>query len=170
MTADADTAISSAPGAPPDDHETLRRLRRHRRKARNFPGAPAAGPGPAAADWIAARVGSWRFVLWQSTILIAWIALNVLAYAHAWDPYPFILLNLVLSFQAAYTAPIILMSQNRAADLDRRRAEEDYNVNLKAELEIETLHQKVDLLREREIARLVTLVETLEARLAGKTG
>jgi uncharacterized membrane protein len=78
-----------------------------------------------------------------------------------WDPYPFILLNLLLSFQAAYAAPIIMMAQNRQADIDRRKAEMDYDVNLKAELEIELLHQKMDLMREQEIKRLTELVEEL---------
>ena len=75
-------------------------------------------------------------------------------------------LNLVLSFQAAYTAPIILISQNRQSAIDRDAAEHDYDVNLKAELEIELLHQKLDLLREEEIGRLIQIIERLEARLS----
>ena len=71
------------------------------------------GLGQRVADRVAAIVGSWRFIIIQTTLLLAWIALNVVAYVQHWDPYPFILLNLVLSFQAAYTAPIIMMSQNR---------------------------------------------------------
>jgi uncharacterized membrane protein len=82
-----------------------------------------------------------------------------------WDPYPFILLNLVLSFQAAYAAPIIMMSQNRQAEIDRRAAQNDYSVNTKAELEIELLHQKLDLLRETEVAELINLIRRLEDRL-----
>jgi uncharacterized membrane protein len=88
----------------------------------------------------------------------------MLAGAAAWDPYPFILLNLLLSFQAAYTAPVIMMSQNRQAEIDRRNAENDYHVNLKAELEIEELHQKIDLMREREIVELIGLVRSLAER------
>jgi len=76
--------------------------------------------------------------------LSIWIGLNVTAFIQHWDPYPFILLNLVLLFQAAYTAPIIIMSQNRQADIDRKSAKRDYEVNMKAELEIELLHDKFD--------------------------
>ena len=83
----------------------------------------------------------------------------------AWDPYPFILLNLVLSFQAAFTAPIIMMSQNRQSTIDRRNAQHDYDVNTKAELEIELLHQKVDLMREQELTMLLQMVKRLEDRL-----
>jgi uncharacterized membrane protein len=122
------------------------------------------------ADRVAITMGSWRFIIIQSVVLAIWVTLNIAAWLGQWDPYPFILLNLVLSFQAAYTAPIIMMSQNRMGDIDRARAEDDYHVNLKAELEIETLHQKIDLLRETEIARLLTLVEKLEARLDAARG
>jgi uncharacterized membrane protein len=119
--------------------------------------------GERAADRVAALVGSWRFILAQSFILALWIVAN-LSQAR-WDPYPFILLNLVLSFQAAYAAPIIMMSQNRQADIDRRRAIEDFDINRKAELEIETLHQKIDLLRETEIAALAAAIERLTRML-----
>jgi uncharacterized membrane protein len=112
-------------------------------------------------DRIAAIVGSWRFIIIQSVILGLWIAANITAWVNHWDPYPFILLNLVLSFQAAFTAPIIMMAQNRQADIDRYRAELDYQVNLKAEMDIEALHQKIDTLRTEEIARLTALVEIL---------
>ena len=83
-----------------------------------------------------------------------------------WAPYPFILLNLALSFQAAYAAPFIMMSQNRQADIDRHEAKNDYNINIKAELEIELLHEKLDRLREDEISRLINVVETLLLKLA----
>jgi uncharacterized membrane protein len=116
-----------------------------------------------AADKVADVVGSWRFILIQSALLAAWIAFNALS-AERVDPYPFILLNLLLSFQAAYTAPVIMMSQNRQAEIDRRRSIEDYDINYKAELEIETLHEKIDLLRQQEIASLTAAVERL-ARL-----
>ena len=113
-----------------------------------------------AADMIAGVVGSWRFILIQSTLLAAWLIFNSISSARV-DPYPFILLNLLLSFQAAYTAPIIMMSQNRLSDVDRRRSVDDYEINRKAELEIETLHEKIDLLREQEIAQLTTAVANL---------
>ncbi|HYG89422.1 MAG TPA: DUF1003 domain-containing protein [Azospirillum sp.] len=147
------------------DLEHLRRLRPARRRVHEEPRSL----GDRIADAVAAQVGSWRFIIIQSTVLLLWIVANTLAWAYRWDPYPFILLNLVLSFQAAYTAPVIMMSQNRQADIDRLKAEQDYHVNLKAELEIELLHEKIDLLREQEIARLTQLIETLIAeRKAGE--
>ncbi len=120
-----------------------------------------------AADTVAEVVGSWRFILIQTALLVAWLVFNAISAARV-DPYPFILLNLLLSFQAAYTAPIIMMSQNRQADIDRRRSIEDYAINRKAELEIETLHQKIDLLREQEIAALTASVERLTRLLEAK--
>jgi uncharacterized membrane protein len=100
------------------------------------------------ADLVARIMGSWGFILIQTTLLVLWMVLNITAYARRWDPYPFILLNLALSFEAAYAAPFILMSNNRQAALDRARAEEDYRTNIKAELEIELLHQKLDTIRD----------------------
>jgi uncharacterized membrane protein len=96
----------------------------------------------------------------------------VTAYIQRWDPYPFILLNLALSFQAAYAAPFIMMSQNRQQDIDRKQAEADYQVNIKAELEIELLHQKLDELREHQVLSLTEAVKSLTALLekGGTTG
>ena len=102
--------------------------------------------GERMADHIPRIVGSWHFLIIQSMLLTAWLAMNVTAYIQHWDPYPFILLNLCLSFQAAYTAPIIMMSQNREAQIDRAKLEYYYEVNLKQELEIELLQQKMDVL------------------------
>jgi uncharacterized membrane protein len=107
-------------------------------------------------------------VIAQSVLLTAWILVNIFAWVRAWDPYPFILLNLMLSFQAAYTAPVILMSQNRQAILDRLDQANDYDVNLKAELEIELLHHKIDLLRSKEIQLLTELVKDLSQKLAAR--
>ncbi len=122
--------------------------------------------GERASDWIASLVGSWRFILIQSGVLAVWLLLNSLAWVAHWDPYPFILLNLVLSFQAAFTAPIIMMAQNRQSDIDRHKAQLDYDVNLKAELDITALHEKIDLLRQQDITRLIGLLELLtRARL-----
>lgn len=120
-----------------------------------------------AADAVAAVVGSWRFIIIQSALLFSWIVFNAVSQARV-DPYPFILLNLLLSFQAAYTAPVIMMSQNRQADIDRQRSIDDYDINRKAELEIETLHEKIDLLREQEIAALTAAVERLTRMLEAK--
>ena len=125
--------------------------------------------GEGASDSIASVVGSWRFILIQSLLLILWLVCNSIAWFQHWDPYPFILLNLVLSFQAAFTAPIIMMAQNRQSDIDRHKAQLDYDVNLRAELDIGILHQKIDLLREQDIARLIGLLEVLtKERLAGE--
>jgi uncharacterized membrane protein len=110
---------------------------------------------------VASNMGSWRFIIIQSAILIVWIILNITAYVQRWDPYPFILLNLALSFQAAYAAPFIMMSQNRQQDVDRQAAEHDYQVNVKAELEIELLHEKIDKLREQEVVQLTQAVADL---------
>ncbi len=117
--------------------------------------------GQKIADRVAATMGSWRFIIIQSCILLVWVALNVTMLVAHWDPYPFILLNLALSFQAAYAAPFIMMSQNRQQEIDRQAAEGDHQVNLKAELEIELLHQKIDALREREFLYLTESVRHL---------
>jgi uncharacterized membrane protein len=126
--------------------------------------------GQRIADWVAATMGSWPFIIGQSIALAAWIALNVTAFIEHWDPYPFILLNLALSFQAAYAAPFIMMSQNRQQDVDRRRAEVDYKINVKAEMEIELLHQKIDELREKEVLMLTNAIADLTALLKAKQG
>lgn len=141
------------------------RERERRRRERGVAAGPEATRGQRIADAVAATMGSWPFIIIQTTILAAWIALNILAWISHWDPYPFILLNLALSFQAAYAAPFIMMSQNRQADVDRQKAEDDYKVNIKAELEIELLHQKIDELREQEMLSLAHAVERLTALL-----
>ncbi|MBV9866156.1 MAG: DUF1003 domain-containing protein [Abitibacteriaceae bacterium] len=100
--------------------------------------------GQRIADAFAATMGSWRFIIVQSILLIAWVTLNVTHFIKNWDPYPFILLNLALSFQAAYAAPIIMMSQNRQSDKDRLTAEIDHDVNTRAESEIGLILRKLD--------------------------
>jgi uncharacterized membrane protein len=121
--------------------------------------------GQRVADRVAANMGSWRFIIIQSVLLSIWVVLNVTAWIRQWDPYPFILLNLALSFQAAYAAPIIMMAQNRQQDIDREAAENDYKINIKAELEIELLHQKLDQLREQEVVQLSLAVKELSELL-----
>ena len=116
--------------------------------------------GQRAADAVATFGGSWRFIIIFAAILVAWVGSNsfILAmYDKAFDPYPYILLNLFLSMLAAIQAPIILMSQNRQAEKDRLSAEHDYEVNLKAELEIMLLHEKLDLLREGQWSELLAI-------------
>ncbi len=100
--------------------------------------------GQRVADRVADTIGSWPFIIAQTMILTVWIILNVTAWINHWDPYPFILLNLMLSFQAAYSGPVIMMSQNRQSDKDRLAAEIDHQVNTKAELEINNLIRRLD--------------------------
>lgn len=95
--------------------------------------------GQRLADAVARTIGSWRFIIIQSGLLVVWITLNVVGFVRHWDPYPFILLNLALSFQAAYAAPIIMMSQNRQAAKDRLLADNDFRTNVQAEHEIAAL-------------------------------
>jgi uncharacterized membrane protein len=106
-------------------------------------------------DKVTTFVGSWKFIISFSVILSIWILFNTLSpRGEEFDPYPFILMNLVLSAIAALQAPIIMMSQNRKEEQDRKRSENDYLINLKAELEVKSLHQKIDLLLEEQIKLL----------------
>lgn len=116
--------------------------------------------GQMMADKVAAFGGSWGFIILFGILLAGWISLNsfiLINLDRAFDPYPYILLNLFLSMLAAIQAPIILMSQNRQASTDRLSAEHDYEVNLKAELEISLLHEKIDILREKQWNELVVM-------------
>jgi len=116
--------------------------------------------GQRLADRVTAFGGSWTFISLFGAVLFLWILLNALLLiklGSTFDPYPYILLNLGLSMLAAVQAPIILMSQNRETDKDRLNAEHDYEVNLKAELEIMALHEKVDLLRKKQWAELISI-------------
>lgn len=116
--------------------------------------------GQKISDKVARFGGSWRFIILFGIILTIWIVFNVVAIGHyQFDPYPFILMNLILSCIAALQAPIIMMSQNRQEEKDRMRGENDYLINLKAEMQIRSLNQKVDLLLEEQIK---TLFETQE--------
>ncbi len=116
--------------------------------------------GERVADTFALTVGSWRFIIAQSAILAIWLVLNAIGWIRHWDPYPFILLNLMLSFQAAYAAPIIMMSQNRTSELDRLQAKNDFEINQRAELEIEEILTLLD----SHTAMLDTILERLETR------
>jgi uncharacterized membrane protein len=116
--------------------------------------------GQKAADAVANFGGSWTFIILFGLTLTAWVALNsliLIRFNKDFDPYPYILLNLFLSMLASIQAPIILMSQNRQAQKDRLNAEHDYEVNLKAELEIMLLHEKIDLLRESQWLELISI-------------
>lgn len=113
--------------------------------------------GQRAADSIAKFAGSWAFIFSFTGALVLWMIVNVLLAAKAFDPYPFILLNLVLSCVAAIQAPLIMMSQNRQEEKDRRRAENDYKVNLKTEIMIEDIYDKVNavLARQTELEKII---------------
>jgi len=131
--------------------------------------------GEKTADAVATFGGSWTFIIIFCAILVAWVILNSYILARrneAFDPYPYILLNLFLSMTAALQAPIIMMSQNRQAAKDRLDATHDYEVNLKAELEILSLHQKIDELREKQWLELIQIqqkqIEMLEKLLETK--
>ena len=120
--------------------------------------------GQQISDKVAQFGGSWRFISLFGVILALWIVFNAVAVgAYKFDPYPFILMNLILSCIAALQAPIIMMSQNRQEEKDRMRSENDYMINLKAELQIRSLQQKMDLLLEEQIK---TLFETQEKQFA----
>jgi uncharacterized membrane protein len=157
-----------------DEYQLLLRLRE--RRPAQHPPSQSPSLGDRIADQVAATMGSWPFIIIQSILLALWVVLNVVAFIQHWDPYPFILLNLMLSFQAAYAAPIIMMSQNRQASIDRQEAKHDYEVNMKAELEIELLHDKMNLLREEEMLEIIRLlkaqnqqIQRLEEQLLKRT-
>jgi uncharacterized membrane protein len=119
-------------------------------------------------DKVARFGGSWAFILSFLGILVLWIIFNAISLVQPhFDPYPFILLNLVLSCIAAIQAPVIMMSQNRKEEKDRQRAENDYMINLKSELELRNLHQKVDLLQTEQMHKLME-VQILQLRLLEK--
>jgi uncharacterized membrane protein len=119
--------------------------------------------GQRIADTVAATMGSWTFIIIQSVVLAVWIVLNLIAWSEHWDPYPFILLNLALSFQAAYAAPFIMISQNRQAERDRHQAEEDYRTNVEAEQRIEDLQRALAAIEINKLDRILELLEKLAA-------
>ncbi|HEY1032531.1 MAG TPA: DUF1003 domain-containing protein [Flavipsychrobacter sp.] len=120
--------------------------------------------GSRVADRIASFGGSWRFIASFAAIMVLWISANIFLLSRPFDPYPFILLNLLLSMLAALQAPIIMMSQNRREDRDRQRAVNDYMINLKSEIEIRNVHQKLDLLITEQMKTLFEL-QTLQLEL-----
>ena len=129
--------------------------------------------GQSISDKVARFGGSWSFIISFSAILFAWIVFNTYAAtANQFDPYPFILMNLVLSTIAALQAPVIMMSQNRKEEKDRKRNENDYMINLKAELHVRSLHQKIDLMQKEQMkvlyetqAKQLELLESIKGEL-----
>ncbi len=152
--------------------KVARHIAERKHIARNLATDPGNAPtrGQRAADAVASFGGSWTFVGLFGAAMLAWVGLNALLLVRqgsTFDPYPYILLNLFLSMLAAIQAPVILMSQNRQAEKDRMSAEHDYEVNLKAELEIMLLHEKLDLLRDQQWSELLAIQQQQLSLLAG---
>jgi uncharacterized membrane protein len=114
------------------------------------------------ADAVANSMGSWRFIIVQTILVVLWMGLNTMAFIQHWDVYPFILLNLVFSTQAAYAAPIIMMSQNRQNERDRIHAQADYQTNLDAKLEIEALATKLNSIEVDKLDKIIKMLEKME--------
>jgi uncharacterized membrane protein len=117
------------------------------------------GFGSRLADAVAKGMGSWRFIILQTILVILWMGLNIVGFFYHWDVYPFILLNLLFSTQAAYAAPIIMMSQNRQSERDRMQAQADYQTNIEAKQEIEALTL---ILNKLDVEKLDKIIEMLE--------
>ncbi len=114
--------------------------------------------GDKIADTVANGMGSWTFIIWQSIIVLLWMLLNIIGFIRHWDPYPFILLNLIFSTQAAYAAPIIMMSQNRQSKRDRVQALHDYKTNVQAKKEIEALQMQISKLETEKLDKILKLL------------
>lgn len=115
--------------------------------------------GQKTADSVAKLVGSWKFIIGQTIFLLAWITVNILALSWHWDPYPFIFLNLIVGFQAAYTAPLIMMSENRSAERDRKKFEIDLATDRKAEREIEEIQIKLEKIDREKLDKILKILE-----------
>jgi uncharacterized membrane protein len=120
------------------------------------------GFGSRLADSVAKGMGSWSFIVIQTILVILWMGLNLVGYLYHWDAYPFILLNLVFSTQAAYAAPIIMMAQNRQNDRDRMQAQADYQTNIDAKLEIEALAIKLKSLEVDKLDKIIQILGQME--------
>ena len=118
--------------------------------------------GQRLADNVANGMGSWRFIIYQTIIVILWMVLNFVAFAFHWDPYPFILLNLLFSTQAAYAAPIIMMAQNRQSDRDRMQAQADYETNIEAKKEIEALQLRLNSIEQDKLDKIIQMLEDMK--------
>lgn len=115
--------------------------------------------GQKLADNVARGIGSWTFIVSQSVFVLAWVILNFFAFIYKWDPYPFILLNLLFSVQAAYSAPIIMMAQNRQNERDRYHAEKDLKTDLKAKKEIEDLQKAIYRIENYKLTEIIELLK-----------
>jgi uncharacterized membrane protein len=121
--------------------------------------------GQRLADSVATGMGSWKFIIWQTIIVAVWMILNIiLLVTRRWDPYPFILLNLVFSTQAAYAAPIIMMAQNRQNDRDRAQADADYKTNCEAKVEIEQLQTRLNAIEVDKLDKILSMLEEMKIK------
>ena len=120
------------------------------------------GYGQRLADKVANGMGSWKFIILQTILVICWMGLNVIGLVNHWDVYPFILLNLLFSTQAAYAAPIIMMAQNRQNERDRVQAKADYQTNVDAKKEIEALQISLDNIETKKLDKIIILLEELK--------
>jgi uncharacterized membrane protein len=120
------------------------------------------------ADSVAKGMGSWRFIIAQTILVILWMGLNVVGFMYHWDVYPFILLNLLFSTQAAYAAPIIMMAQNRQSDRDRVQAQADYKTNKEAKLEIEALAIMLKTIELEKLDKLIMMLEEVKKNFGAK--
>ena len=119
--------------------------------------------GDRLADSVAKGMGSWRFIILQSVFVLTWMSLNIVGFINHWDAYPFILLNLIFSTQAAYAAPIIMMSQNRQSQRDRIQAQDDYQTNLEAKKEIEAIQRQISNLEIKKLDKIILMLEELKS-------
>lgn len=120
--------------------------------------------GERLADRLATVMGSWQFIIAQTIIVTLWVGVNLIAYLSHWDPYPFILLNLLFSTQAAYAAPVIMMAQNRQSGRDRVQAHDDYITNLEAKREIEELTIKLNMIETDKLDKIILILEEYRAQ------
>jgi uncharacterized membrane protein len=118
--------------------------------------------GDRLADSVANGMGSWKFIIIQTILVVIWMVLNLVGFAYHWDVYPFILLNLLFSTQAAYAAPIIMMSQNRQNERDREQARADYQTNLEAKLEIESLQKSLNIIEIEKLDKIIRMLEEMK--------
>jgi uncharacterized membrane protein len=120
--------------------------------------------GQRLADSVATGMGSWRFIIIQTVIVALWMTLNVVGFMYHWDVYPYILLNLLFSTQAAYAAPIIMMAQNRQNERDRANAEQDFQTNIEAKKEIEELLEKLNSIEIDKLDKILAILEKMDAK------
>ncbi len=124
--------------------------------------------GNRVADAVANGMGSWTFIIIQTVLVFLWMGLNIVGFCYHWDVYPFILLNLVFSTQAAYAAPIIMMAQNRQSERDREQARADYETNLMAKEEIEALQEKLNTIEIEKLDKIILMIEEMKKEMKSR--